>query len=196
MRVSGLILCGGQGRRMHGQDKGWVEITGKPMIEHVVDRFQPQVDELLINANRNIERYQRFNFKIVEDIMEGYQGPLVGILSGMVVCENDFMVCIPCDCPFFPTDLVERMLDLQQSSDADIVSVTDGERAHPVFALLKTNLVGSLKDYLQSDQRKIDRWYQQHNYQLVEYSPEHNYFDNINTPEQLNESSLRMHNDA
>ena len=196
MRVSGLILCGGQGRRMQGQDKGWVEIADKPMVEHVIDRFEPQVDELLINANRNIERYQQLNYKMVEDVIDGYQGPLVGILSGMAICENEFLVCVPCDCPFFPTDLVARMVNLQQSSDADIVSVTDGERTHPVFALIRTSLQNSLKDYLQSDQRKIDRWYQQHNYQCVEYKHECNYFDNINTPEQLNESRLRIHDDA
>ena len=192
MRVSGLILCGGQGRRMLGQDKGWVEIAGKPMIEHVMARFKPQVDELLINANRNIERYQQFNHKIVEDVIEGYQGPLVGILSGMSICVNEFLVCVPCDCPFFPTDLVARMISVQKSMDADIVSVTDGDRTHPVFALIRVSLKDSLQAYLLSDQRKIDRWYLQHNYQLLEYAEARNFFENINTPEQLKESKRRF----
>ena len=162
------------------------------MVELVIDRFKPQVDELIINANRNIERYQRFNQTVVEDVIQGYQGPLVGILSGMSICKNDFLVCVPCDCPFFPLDLVARMFNVQQSFDADIVSVSDGIRTHPVFALIRTDLANSLRDYLQSDQRKIDRWYQQHNYQLVEYTNALQCFENINTPEQLEQSQNRI----
>lgn len=196
MRVSGLILCGGQGRRMLGKDKGWVEISGQPMIERVMERIKPQVDEILINANRNIKRYRQFNQAIVEDIMTGYQGPLAGILSAMSISGNSFLACVPCDCPFFPMDLVARMLAVQQSSAADIVSVSDGYRTHPVFALIKTDLQSSLEDYLQSGQRKIDRWYGQHNYQLVEYSNAPHFFENINTPEQLELAQRRIQNDG
>lgn len=185
MRISGLILCGGRGSRMRGCDKGWIEYDGVPMIERVIDRLASQVDELLINANRNIVRYRQYNQPIVEDIIEGYQGPLVGILSGMNVCKNEFLVCVPCDCPFFPRDLVARMVGVQHSTGADIVSVNDGNRIHPVFALLNTNLKRSLHDYLLSGQRKIDLWYQQHDYRLVEYNDAAQCFININTPEQL-----------
>ena len=195
MRISGIVLCGGQGRRMQGQDKGWVEISGKPMIERVIERFKPQVDEIYINANRNISRYQKFNLTIVEDVIGGYQGPLAGILSGMAISESDFIICVPCDCPFFPLDMVARMMQVQTSSDADIVSVNDGVRTHPVFALIKTDLKSSLEDYLNSGQRKIDRWYVQHNYQLLEYPGKQHCFDNINTPEQLKLSSKRIQDD-
>ncbi len=195
MCVSGVILCGGQGRRMLGQDKGWIEIAGRPMIEWVLDRLEPQVDEILINANRNIGRYDKFNHRVVRDVIGGYQGPLAGILSAMRVCKNDLLVCVPCDCPFFPADLVARMLNVQQLSAADIVSVYDGERNHPVFALLRTDLGDSLEAYLSSDQRKIDTWYKQHNYQLVEYSDAAHCFENINTPNQLVVSQQRILND-
>ena len=177
---------------MQGQDKGWVELSGKPMIERVVDRLKPQVDELYINANRNIDRYRQFNLPIVEDSIAGYQGPLAGILSGMSACESDYLMCVPCDCPFFPTDLVAQMANLQSARNADIVSVSDGVRAHPVFALIKTALKSSLEHYMHAGHRKIDRWYAQHNYQLLEYDNAQNCFDNINTPEQLEQSSQRI----
>lgn len=192
LRVSGIILCGGQGRRMQGRDKGWIDVSGRPMIERVVDRFKPQVSELLINANRNIDQYRRFNLPILTDTITGYQGPLAGILSGLNVCENDYLACVPCDCPFFPLDLVARMVSLQAEADAEIVSVSDGDRTHPVFALIHTKLKNSLEEYLNSGQRKIDRWYAQHCYQVLEYKHSAHCFANINTPEQLEKTNERI----
>lgn len=196
MRVSGLILAGGQGRRMGGQDKGWVMLNSKPMIEWVIMRLQMQVDDLKINANRTIDRYKNLNYPVLEDEVEGFQGPLAGILSGLKACENQFLVCVPCDTPFFPYNLVERLLETQQTTNAQVVSVTDGTRTHPVFALIKASMKHSLENYLLSGERKIDRWYEQHNYHLVEYSGAEDLFENINTEDQLKIAELRMNSNA
>lgn len=196
MRVSGLILAGGMGRRMQGQDKGWVMLENQSMIEWVINRLEPQVDQLLINANRNVDRYKQFNYPVIEDEIEGFQGPLAGILSGLKRCEADFLICVPCDTPFFPEDLVSRMLEKQQATCAEVISVSDERRTHPVFALIKSNLKNSLEEYLLSGERKIDRWYQQHNYHLLEYQGGEHYFENINTKEQLQDAELRIKNNG
>ncbi len=192
MRVSGLILAGGQGRRMQGKDKGWVQLGDKPLIEWVIDRLNPQVDNLIINANRSIESYQQLNYPIIQDELSGYQGPLAGILAGLEHCQTELMVCVPCDTPFFPENLVAKMLEKHIATHANIVSVSDGERSHPVFAMIKTELRSSLNQFLQAGQRKIDRWYQQHNYQFVDYLRGEHFFENINTVEQLKAAELRI----
>ncbi len=196
MRVSGLILAGGRGQRMQGRDKGWVRLANKPMIEWIIDRLQPQVDELIINANRTINRYKQLNYPVIEDEAKGFHGPLAGILSGLKACKNELLVYVPCDTPFFPDDLVASMLEKQQAASAEIVSISDGERTHPVFALIKTSLQQSLQEYLESGQRKIDCWYQQHDYQLLEYPGGQNFFENINTQEQLLAAEHRIQNNV
>ncbi len=192
MRVSGLILAGGQGRRMQNRDKGWIELAGKPMIERVIERLSPQVDEVIINANRNISSYTTLQHRVIEDEIQGFQGPLAGILSGLKQCKNKFMVCVPCDTPFFPCDLVSQMTAKQHTTSADVISVSDGNRIHPVFALIKSDLAGSLEDYLAKGERKIDRWYQQHNFYLIEYPGGEHFFENINTVEQLEMAASRI----
>ena len=192
MHSCGLILAGGMGRRMQGQDKGWLILNSKSMISLIIDRLTPQVDQIIINANRNIDKYKDFDLEVIEDVIEGYQGPLAGILSGLRHSQSEFMVVVPCDCPFFPHDMVARLFNKQANTDADIVSVNDGERTHPVFALIKTSLHNSLSDYLQSGERKIDKWYGQHNYQCVNYPHGKGYFENINTPEQLQQVNQRF----
>ena len=194
MRVSGLILAGGMGRRMQGQDKGWIELNSKPLISVVVEKLQSQVDEVVINANRNISRYQTLNKIIIKDELGDFQGPLAGMLSGLKNCQSEFMAVVPCDCPFFPIDLVKRFLEKQKATHADIVSVNDGTRTHPVFALIKRDLLDSLNGYLCQGERKIDRWYELHNYQIIEYPDGEHYFENINTPEQLSMINKRINN--
>lgn len=185
MAVTGLILAGGQGRRMGGVDKGWLELNHRPLVEIVIERLDAQVEDIIISANRNLERYRRLGRAVVEDEISGFQGPLAGMLSGLKHCQSEFMVAVPCDSPYFPQDLVARMLRTQQSTQADIVSVSDGERTHPVFALIRTALADDLESWLANGGRKIDRWYAAHRYQVLEYPDGKLYFENFNSPEQL-----------
>ena len=122
----------------------------------------------------------------------GYQGPLAGILSGLGHCKTELIVCVPCDTPFFPKTMVANMLKKQQMTNAEIVSVSGGRRIHPVFALIKTELASSLRNYLLSGERKIDRWYEQHHYEIIEYPDGEHYFENINTEEQLIDVEQRL----
>lgn len=99
MSISGVILAGGQSRRMGGVDKGLLDFLGKPMISHVIQRLGPQVDEILINANREIERYQAFGHPVIADDIMGYAGPLAGLHKGMRMAKHPYVLMVPCDSP-------------------------------------------------------------------------------------------------
>jgi molybdenum cofactor guanylyltransferase len=190
LAISGLILAGGMGRRMDSRDKGLVEFRGKPMVAHAIDRLRPQVTSLVINANRNIEIYAAFGFPVVSDEVSGFAGPLAGLHSGMHACETALIATVPCDSPFLPLDLIERLHAALQSQDADIAVASTGGQLQPVFALYKTSLVASLEKFLIEGGRKIDKWYEQHKTVPVDFEDEHA-FSNINSVEELASLSSR-----
>ena len=132
--VTGVILAGGQARRMGGQDKGLVMLDGKPMIEIIIDVFKPQTAKLLINANRNHDRYSQYGLELVADELSGYCGPLAGMASALKTINSDYMVTAPCDSPFIPIDLVQRLADALENKSTDISVAHDGERIQPVSA--------------------------------------------------------------
>src|SRR5687767_9816016 len=109
MTVTGVILAGGQGSRMGGIDKGLRDFRGRPLVGHAIERLAPQVDELLINANRNPEAYARFGYPVIADEIPGFAGPLAGFERGLAHARGDLVVTAPCDSPFLPADLVERL---------------------------------------------------------------------------------------
>jgi len=190
--ITGVILAGGRAKRMAGQDKGLLSVNNQPMIKVIIDQLVPQVKNMIINANRNIEEYQKFNYPVIsDDNSSHFNGPLAGMLSAMnTITANkeshtDYILSVPCDSPFFPADLSERLLSEILKHNADICVVHDGERIQPVFALIKTSLVDSLQAYLDGGDRKIDLWYQQHNTVLADLSDYKNISLNINTPEDL-----------
>ena len=162
-QVTGIILVGGRGSRMGGVYKGLERFQGQPLAFRAMMRLVPQVADVLINANRNIGVYEGFVVTVLPDPIEGYQGPLAGMLSGLPYCETDFLQAIPCDVPNFPTDLVARLhAGLLASGLPLAYPVTieaDGSRQpHPVFLLMRGEVHDSLLVYLQQGGRKIDRW--------------------------------------
>ena len=187
--VTGVILAGGQARRMGGQDKGLVMLDGKPMIEIIIDVFKPQTAKLLINANRNHDHYSQYGLELVADELSGYCGPLAGMASALKTINTDYMVTAPCDSPFIPLDLVQRLADALENKSTDISVAHDGERIQPVFCMLKKTLLQSLTDYLAAGERKIDRWFKQHDFAIADFSDKPETFDNINTHEDV-ESAL------
>ena len=193
--VTGVILAGGQARRMGGQDKGLVMLDGKPMVEIIIDVFKPQTAKLLINANRNHDRYSQYGFELVADELSGYCGPLAGMASALKTINTDYMVTAPCDSPFIPLDLVQRLADALDNKSTEISVAHDGERIQPVFCMLKKTLLQSLTDYLAAGDRKIDRWFKQHNFAIADFSDKPETFDNINTQEDVESalSKLRDH---
>ncbi len=182
--ITGVVLAGGKGRRMGGCDKGLLSLNGKQMIEHVLQLLAPQVDELLINANRNQEQYAQFGYPVVCDDMDNYQGPLAGIAAALRHCTSEYILTVPCDSPLLPTQLAERLYQQAQQTGATITCAHDGIRLQPVFALIHASLLPNLLDYLRSGERKIDRWYQRHSFASVDFSDTLEAFSNINTDQE------------
>ena len=185
IEVTGVVLAGGQGSRMGGVDKGLQPFRGKPMAAHAIERLTPQVDELLINANRNVEAYAAFGHRVIADEIEGFAGPLAGFERGLAHAAGALVVTVPCDSPFLPHDLVARLRTALESAGAQIAVAKTGERAHPVFCLMRRGVHESLKQFLSSGQRKIDRWYSQLQLVEVAFDDEADAFLNINTREEL-----------
>ncbi len=181
--ISALILAGGKGRRMGGEDKGLLEVGGRALIEHVLDRIRPQVGPIMISANRNREAYQRFGLPVLADPLDDYQGPLAGMLAGLQAVRTPFLVVLPCDGPLLSPTLVPRLHGALAESDAEIAVAHDGARLQPVHVLLRSGLQQSLRDYLAEGQRKIDRWYATRRMVPVDFSDDPEQFGNINTPE-------------
>ncbi len=165
--ITGLVLAGGQGRRMGGVDKGLQNHHGMPLALHALLRLSPQVGQVLINANRNLAAYESMGVPVWPDAMSDYPGPLAGILVGMEHCETPYLATVPCDSPQFPVDLVSRLAEGLIAHDAEIAMAAtrsaDGSiQVQPVFCLMQTDLLESLVSYLHRGERKIDRWTAQH----------------------------------
>jgi len=182
--ITAVILAGGRGRRMGGLDKGLIDLAGKPMIEHILTAIAPQCETIIINANRHIERYAEYGYPVLKDELDDFQGPLAGFATALEHATTPLVLTLPCDAPFVPNDLVQRMALAMQQAESDITVTHDGDRLQPVYALIKTSLTTNLKEFLAKGERKIDRWYALNNTTQVNFSDVRKMFDNINTPEQ------------
>jgi molybdopterin-guanine dinucleotide biosynthesis protein A len=184
-QVTGIVLAGGQGRRMGGVDKGLQEFRGKPMVQWVLERLQPQVGELLINANQNLERYRAFGFEVVADEVGDFAGPLAGLHRGMMAAHQRWVATVPCDSPFLPADLVDRLAEPFVDRTVDLAVARTGNQPHPVFCLARRRLLSHLDSYLDRGGRKIDAWYATLNVVEVAFDDEADAFGNFNTLEEL-----------
>jgi molybdenum cofactor guanylyltransferase len=190
--ITGVILAGGRAQRMGGMDKGLILLNGKPMIEHVIAALHAEVDKLLINANRNLEQYAAFGYPVIPDIMDGYLGPLAGIASGMQTAGTRYIVTAPCDTPLISGNLVQRLYQTLSHEGADISVAHDGERMHPVFALIRRDLLPDLLDFLKAGERKIDRWYARHRLAVAYFREQPEAFRNVNNPEERAELEIEL----
>jgi len=183
--VTGIVLAGGQGRRMGGVDKGLVDLGGRPLVAHVLDRFAPQVGDVLINANQNTERYAAFGHPVVADAVGGFAGPLAGLHAGLTRATRPFVCTVPCDSPFLPADLVARLAAAQAAGDADLAVAKTGTQPHPVFALVRRAVLPHLTGFLAGGGRKIDVWYSTLTVVEVAFDDVEAAFRNINTRDEL-----------
>ena len=161
--ITGLVLAGGRGSRMGGVDKGLQNFNGIPLALHTLMRLQPQVGEMMVNANRNLAAYEAFGAPVWPDVLSDYAGPLAGFLTGLERCETRWLVTVPCDTPLFPQDLVARLAEAAERDDAEIAMAAAREeegqlRAQPVFCLLRRELLESLVRFTHDGGRKIDAW--------------------------------------
>ena len=186
--ITGLILAGGRGSRMGGVDKGLQNHRGMPLAMHAMLRLQPQVGQLMVNANRNLSAYESMGVPVWPDALADYPGPLAGFLTGLERCETPYLVSVPCDTPNFPTDLVVRLAAALQAEDAEIAIAATREdgvvQLQPVFCLMRAELLESLVAFTGSGQRKIDRWTSQHRCATVVFDDTGAFF-NANTLEEL-----------
>jgi molybdopterin-guanine dinucleotide biosynthesis protein A len=189
--ICGLVLAGGQGRRMGGVDKGLQPLQGRPLMQHVIERLRPQVDRVLINANQNLERYAEFGCPVVPDRLGGFAGPLAGLDAGLHATDAPLVVTVPCDSPFLPQDLVARLAKARSAGDADVAVARTGSQPHPVFALVSTRVRSHLADFLARGERKIDLWYASLNVVEVAFDDEADAFANINTRAELAQHDRR-----
>lgn len=182
--VSALVLAGGLGRRMGGEDKGLVKLAGRPMIEFVLDALRPQVGRVLINANRNLERYCAYGHTVIADRHEGFLGPLAGVLSGLEESGSRYLLTAPCDAPLVAGDLASRLHRACVESGADLAVASDGERLQPVFMLLESRLRPGLEAFLAGGGRKIDAWFKDLSCAVVDLGDRPECFININDPQE------------
>ncbi len=183
--ITGIILAGGRARRMDERDKGLIELEGQPLIRYAINALSPQVDQLMINANRNTERYGEFGFPVISDQITGFLGPLAGMAAAIQKSNSDYILSVPCDTPWVPVDLANRMFEAIKREGAELCVAHDGERMHPVFALINRNRLTSLTEYLSTGERAVHRWCKQQHLAIADFSDQPNAFINVNTPEEL-----------
>lgn len=184
-KITGLILAGGRGSRMGSVDKGLQSFKGKAMVAHVLERVTPQVDEVLINANRSLDEYAAFGHRVIADAIDGFAGPLAGLHIGMTHASHPLIATVPCDSPFLPIDLIARLSAAMARDNADLAVAKTFDQPHPVFCLTKSSLAPHLQAFLESGQRKIDKWYATLHVVEVPFDDEEAAFSNINTVDEL-----------
>lgn len=183
--ITGVILAGGRAERMGGRDKGLLRLAGRPLAAHAVDALRSQVEALIINANRNLDAYRSLGCPVVSDDVGEFFGPLAGMLAALAAMGTSYLLTMPCDSPLLPNDYARRMRTALEREGAELSVASDGKRLQPVFALLRAELQQNLRVYLETGNRKIDRWFGQHRMAVADFSDRPEMFRNINTPEEL-----------
>jgi len=192
--ITGVVLAGGLGRRMGRIDKGLQELRGRPMTAWVVERLAPQVDELLINANQNTERYAAMGHRVVPDQIPDFAGPLAGLHAALSAAAHPLVATAPCDSPFLPGDLISRLYEALTApgtkspwgtTGADLAVARTFDQLHPVFCLCRRSVLPHLTDYLARGKRQMSEWYATLKVIEVAFDDEADAFENINTREEL-----------
>ena len=181
--LTGVILAGGQGRRMGGHDKGLLLLDGKPLYQHVLLRLSPQVDIVMISANRNIDRYQMSGCQVIQDSVPDYPGPLGGILSALKVISSEWAVFCACDTPAVPLDYVQQLM--QRKGEASAVWVRSQTRDHPTLSLIHRKVAVALEAYLQRGERRLMQFLLEQGGHAVQLNDDESAFRNVNSPQDL-----------
>ena len=187
--ISAVILAGGKARRMGGQDKGLQTLGKQSLIQYVINRLQPQIHDISINANRNQTEYAQFGFPVFSDELPDFQGPLSGMLTALEKTESDFILFTPCDTPFFPTNLLDKLKSAVENDRTLISYACDEEREHPVFCLMSVQLKEKLRHYLASGERRLLQFMNENCGISVKFMKEEGHFENFNTLDDLDSYS-------
>ncbi|MDK9705089.1 MAG: molybdenum cofactor guanylyltransferase [Sulfuritalea sp.] len=189
--ITGVILAGGQGRRMGGVDKGLQDLDGRPLVQWVLDRLAPQVDTVLINANRNPARYAELGCAVLPDSIPGFAGPLAGLHAALSQAATPLLLTVPCDSPFLPGDLVRRLHAALAAEDAELAVARTGDQVQRAFCLARREVLGKLETFLASGERKVGLWHASLKLAEVAFDDEADAFRNINTREDLADCAKR-----
>lgn len=185
-QTSFLILAGGRGQRMNGADKGLMQWQGKTMIEHIIQHIDVPQDKIIISANRNLDSYKNFSNNVISDELNDFQGPLAGILSAMHSCATPYLLCLPCDTPQPPENLLKQLWQGLQQQNKTSALCHDGERLQPLFCLLSCQNKHLLNDFLQQGRRKVHDFMQLIDPAICDFSAQKKSFNNFNCPDDMN----------
>lgn len=180
MKTTAIILSGGRGSRVGNADKGLLPWGDSSLVAAVLERIEPQVDQIIISCNRNREEYEAFGYPLVGDELPDYQGPLAGIASALEALTTERAVVVPCDCPTLPSDLVLRLSQALDAKSLHICWAYDGERNQYLFCAMQRSVLPGLLAYLESGQRSVHGWQQQIDGTAVDFSDQAKAFCNLN----------------
>ncbi len=188
-QVTVLILAGGRGQRMQGIDKGLMIWQNKPMIEHVIQHLSLPASKIIISANRNIDTYKKYAHKVIRDNtindQESFQGPLTGIYSAMNICVTPYLLCVPCDSPMPPNNLLEKLASALVKQKKQAALCHDGQRLQPLFSLLTCETKQTLFDFLHSGNRRVHDFFSLIDPVVCDFSSQKDRFNNFNRPDDL-----------
>ena len=195
-QLTGIILAGGRGVRVGGEDKGLLVFNGEPIVKKVFKSLNQQVHMVVVSANRHVEEYQSFGVPVVKDRLPDYQGPLAGIEAALTVCMTPYALVVPCDAPFIRHDLAQKLYDKMEETNVNIVFAqsytAQGEvAAEPTFALIRSCMLSHLRAYLDSGKRKVLGWYELTDHASV-LIDDPLCFANANTPEDFDRLSSQV----
>ncbi len=181
--ITAVIVAGGKGARMGGRDKGLIKLNDKTIVEHIIEKISPQLDRIIINANRNQEEYRQYGYPAIKDSLPGFPGPLAGMLTALESSDTDFIITLPCDGPHLTDNFVSKMSQALAESKAEIAVAHDGKRMQQMYALIPVYLHADLAVFLRHDNRAVKDWFAQHSIILVDFSESPEMFININSKE-------------
>ncbi len=197
--ITGLVLAGGAARRLQaahpGADKGLLPLAGRPLIAWVIDNLAPQVQSLVISANRHLDDYRLLGHPVLPDRRPDMPGPLAGIHAALSACPTEWLAVAACDTPFLPPDWVARLQHALTGNHAPIAYAHDPDQPHPLVAVLHRSLLPSLDAFLKAGNHRVRQWYGQHGARAVPF-PDPQAFQNLNTPEEWQEAENRLRQTA
>lgn len=185
INITGVVLAGGRGSRMDGQDKGLVIFRGKPMVSYALEALKSVTGQILISANRNIDLYAAYGYPVIKDYSENFDGPLAGLYSALTCADTPYVMTIPCDSPFVNHMVLTRMLDAMDIESTSICTIHDGNRLQSAFMIAHKQLIVDLENYLSEGKRKVETWLKRHNLVVADVSDFPELFTNINTTGEL-----------
>jgi molybdopterin-guanine dinucleotide biosynthesis protein A len=186
--VTGLVLAGGVASRRGNADKGLEHLRGYPLIMHVIVRLAPQVASILISANRNLAAYEALGHPVVRDAADRRAGPLASLYAGLLQCQTELLLSVPCDAPLLAPDLALRLFAALARDEADVAVAQTGSQPHPLFCLMHRRLAGRLERFLAEGGRQIDTWQASLVQTRVLFDDEPDAFSGTHTPEPLRAS--------